>query len=113
MSQGAFYKELEDDLTLDNVNMRIYENIGKEIGKLVDEKNVAYGDAFNKSGDFLEILYPNGIQPHQYDDMLAIIRVFDKLMRISTQKEAFKENPWEDIAGYGILRSMSNGKKNR
>jgi len=82
-----------------------YEHIGTEIGRLVDEKNRSYGDAFNRVGDFLKILYPNGVKPEQYDDMLAIVRVFDKLMRIAHQKEAFGENPWRDIAGYGILKS--------
>jgi len=80
-----------------------YEHIGTEIGRLVDEKNRAYGDAFNKAGDFLKIIYPNGVKPEQYDDMLAIVRVFDKLMRIAHQKEAFGENPWRDICGYSLL----------
>lgn len=82
-----------------------YKLIGETIGKLVDEKNQAYGDSFNKAGDFLKILYPNGVQPYQYKDMLAIVRVFDKQMRIATNKDAFGENPWNDITGYGILMS--------
>jgi hypothetical protein len=82
-----------------------YEQIGKSIGMLVDEKNQAYGDSFNKSGEFLKILYPNGIKVEQYSDMLGIVRVFDKLMRIANKKEAFKENPWNDIGGYAILKS--------
>ncbi len=82
-----------------------YQHIGLAIGKLVDEKNKAYGDAFNKTSDFLKILYPNGVQPEQYGDMLAIVRIFDKLMRIATDKEALGENPFRDIAGYGILKA--------
>ena len=82
-----------------------YETIAIKIGQLVDEKNKAYGDAFNKSNEFLEILYPNGVQPEQYSDMLAIVRVFDKLMRIATDKEALGENPWSDVGEYGILKS--------
>lgn len=35
--------------------------------------------------------------------MLAIVRVFDKMMRIATDKDAFGEDPWRDIAGYAIL----------
>ena len=35
--------------------------------------------------------------------MLGITRVIDKLFRIANRKEAFGENPWEDIAGYGLL----------
>lgn len=82
-----------------------YEEIANKIGQLVDEKNQAYGDAFNKSDEFLKLLYPNGVNPEQYSDMLAIVRIFDKLMRIATNKGAFEENPWRDIAGYGVLKS--------
>lgn len=82
-----------------------YEKIGTVIGKLVDEKNKAYGDAFHKSGEFLKILYPDGVRPDQYTDMLAIVRVFDKIMRIANRKDAFGENPWNDLAGYGILKA--------
>jgi hypothetical protein len=82
-----------------------YKLIGEAIGQLVDEKNQAYGDSFNKAGDFLKILYPNGVSPEQYGDMLGIVRVFDKLMRIATNKDALGENPWKDIGGYAILKS--------
>lgn len=82
-----------------------YERIASAIGELVDEKNKAYGDAFNKSGEFLKLLYPNGVKPEQYSDMLVIVRIFDKLMRIATAKDALGENPFKDIAGYGILKS--------
>lgn len=81
-----------------------YQTIGESIGKLVDEKNQAYGDSFNKAGDFLKILYPNGVSPEQYSDMLAIVRIFDKLMRIATDKDALGENPFRDIGGYAILK---------
>lgn len=85
-----------------------FEKVAMGIGQLVDKKNKAYGDAFIKSGEFLKLMYPNGIEPEQYTDMLGLIRVFDKLMRIATDKDAFGENPWMDIAGYGILRSNSD-----
>lgn len=80
-----------------------YEKIGKEIGALVDEKNAAYGSSFDKAGGILAILYPDGIRPEQYTDVLATIRIIDKLFRIATDKSAFNEEPWKDIAGYGIL----------
>lgn len=81
----------------------IYEQLGTSIGKLVDEKNVAYGDAFGKSGEFLKLLYPNGINTEQYEDMLALVRIFDKQMRIATRKGAFGESPYSDLAGYSLL----------
>ena len=85
------------------VIMKDYEKIGQEIGKLVKEKNAAYGDSFGRAGKVLEILYPKGIGPSQYTDFLTIIRVIDKLFRIATRKGAFGESPWKDIVGYGIL----------
>tara|TARA_R110000851_G_C12885950_1_gene546585 strand:+ start:341 stop:634 length:294 start_codon:yes stop_codon:yes gene_type:complete len=80
-----------------------FEKIGTEIGKLVDLKNRAYGSSFEKSEQILKVLYPNGVEPSQYKDMLAITRIVDKLFRIASQKEAFDESPFKDIAGYGIL----------
>lgn len=82
---------------------RGFVKIGLEIGQLVKEKNAAYGDAFAQSGRVLHILYPNGIRPEQYEDMLGSLRVLDKLFRIAAHKGAFGESPWRDIAGYGIL----------
>lgn len=80
-----------------------YEEIGIGIGKLVQEKNVAYGDSFGQACKILEVLYPDGIKPNQYRDALAITRVIDKLFRLANKKEAFGESPWRDICGYAIL----------
>ena len=84
--------------------------IAKEIGKLVDQKNAAYGSSFAESHKILSVLYPNGIKPEQYTDALAIVRVIDKLFRIANKKDAFGESPWRDIAGYAIL-GVSNSEK--
>ena len=89
----------------------IYTNIGATIGHLVEEKNEAYGDSFEKSQEILKVLYPEGVQPSQYKDMLAITRVVDKLFRIANNKHAFEENPWQDIAGYGILGTVNDLEK--
>lgn len=80
-----------------------YEEIGSSIGKLVTEKQKAYGDSFGRAGKIIEILYPNGIPVEKLEDALTIIRVIDKLFRIATKRDAFGENPWRDIAGYAIL----------
>lgn len=80
-----------------------FNKIAKEIGELVTEKNICYGNSFAKCGEFLRLLYPAGIQPPQYDDALAMVRIFDKQMRIATRKDAFGESPYRDIVGYGIL----------
>lgn len=90
-----------------------YEKLGKRVGALVDAKNKAYGSSFDDTGAFLQLLYPNGIQPNQYGDALALVRIFDKMKRIATNKNAFSECPFEDIAGYGLLglRRVERGRE--
>ena len=87
-----------------------FKAIGAEIGALVQEKNAAYGDSFAKSGDFLRLLYPEGIRPEQYIDAMALIRVVDKLKRIATSKGAFGESAWGDVCGYAIL-GLANDRR--
>lgn len=85
------------------VTMPDYEVFGAEIGRMVDAKQLAYGDSFGKSGQMMRILYPKGISLEQMDDALAVVRVIDKLFRIATDRDALGESPWRDIAGYGLL----------
>jgi len=80
-----------------------YRETGQRIGELVDEKNAAYGDSFHKSAIVMLALFPNGIPPEKYTDALAIVRIVDKLFRLANKKDAFGENPMEDIAGYAIV----------
>jgi dihydrofolate reductase len=80
-----------------------YEELGRSVGALVDVKNRAYGSAFDDAGEFLKLLYPDGIQPGQYTDALALVRIFDKMKRIATDRDALGESPYRDIAGYGLL----------
>ena len=90
-----------------------FEQIGTDIGKLVAKKNAAYGDSFNKCAEFLKLLYPSGVKPAQYGDLLALVRIFDKQMRIATDKDALGENPFSDIVGYGILAVARDRKEKR
>jgi len=80
-----------------------FAKLGYDVGKLVDEKQLAYGDSFGRSGECLRQMYPNGIEPKQYDDLLTIARILDKLFRIANDPDAFEENPYQDIVGYGLL----------
>jgi hypothetical protein len=86
--------------------MKTFTELATDIGTLVEEKNKAYGSAFDKAGDFMRLLYPEGIKPDQYKDMLCIVRIFDKLMRIATSYEGTEEKKVEaysDINGYSLL----------
>lgn len=80
-----------------------YKELAEQIGNIVEEKNAAYGNSFDQAGEFLRLLYPNGIPPEAYGDMLCVVRIFDKLKRIATNKDAFGESPYADIIGYGLL----------
>ena len=82
---------------------KTFLSIAHQIGELVEEKNAAYGSSFAKAGDALRLLYPDGIKPSQLDDALLIARIWDKLQRIATDRDALGESPYRDIAGYGIL----------
>ena len=88
-----------------------YEELGLEVGQLVDEKQAAYGNSFGKAGDFLKLCYPVQILPEQYNDALALVRIFDKQMRIAHKKDALGESPFKDIAGYGLLGEMEHRRE--
>lgn len=86
-----------------------FVGVGRQVGELVEQKNRAYGNSFGKSGAVLRELYPCGIALDQYDDMLCVVRIVDKLFRIATDKAALGESPYRDIAGYGILGAVMFG----
>jgi hypothetical protein len=89
--------------------MKDFNTAAAEIGDLVTAKNAAYGDSFAKCGEFLRLLWPEGIPVSQYGDALCMCRIFDKQMRVATRKDAFGESPYRDIAGYGILGMVKDG----
>ena len=89
-----------------------YESLAAEIGKLVSEKNEAYGDSFGEASKILEVLYPEGIPVSGYRDALALIRVIDKLFRLTNRKDAFGESPWRDICGYALLGVANDESQN-
>ena len=92
--------------------MKDFEKIGEKVGKLVQEKQEAYGDSFGRSGECLRQMFPYGIKVDQYDDVLTIVRILDKLFRLANNPHAFDENPYQDIVGYGML-GMNRYDKNK
>lgn len=88
--------------------MKNYIQIATELGTLVSEKQEAYGDSFSKSEEIIKILFPQGVKPENYRDLLTITRIIDKLFRIATRKNAFGESPYRDIAGYALLGLASD-----
>jgi hypothetical protein len=93
--------------------MSDYVKTAIEIGSLVQEKQEAYGDSFSKSEEIIKILFPQGVKPQNYRDLLTITRIIDKLFRIATRKNAFGESPYRDIAGYALLGLVSDLEKEK
>ena len=92
------------------VEQNNYKQIATQVAQLVTAKQKAYGNSWGRSKEFLEILYPDGVPVEKYQDMLTIVRIFDKLMRIATDKDALGESPYQDILGYCLL--ALNNKEN-
>lgn len=90
--------------------MTDYEKLAAELGRLVQQKQEAYGDSFGKSEQIFKVLYPNGVKPEQYSDFLTLVRIVDKMFRIATKKNAFGENPFMDIEGYALLARSRDSK---
>ena len=96
---------MEDEADLDLLEPSL------AIAKLATEKRRAYGNSFDKVGQIMTILYPDGIPPAAYTDALATVRVLDKVVRIATSlgnPDLMNEDPWRDILGYALLSVASN-----
>lgn len=90
-----------------------YIDSADRIAKLVIEKQEAYGDSFGKSGQIVNILYPDGIPVEKLDDALTLIRILDKMFRIATDKDALGESPFRDIMGYALLAVVRDERKSK
>ena len=88
-----------------------FEEIARQVAEIVFTKNKVYGNSFEESGKIMNTLYPLGVKSGEMVDMLAIVRIIDKLFRIATDKHALGENPWQDIAGYATLMTELDGRK--
>ncbi len=84
-----------------------YKELGAEVGALVDEKAKAYGRSVATAANFLELLYPDGIDPWQYEDALVLARIFEKCARRVNNPNA-GESDFLDIAGHALLGLMND-----
>lgn len=87
-----------------------YESVGAAVGRLLDEKQKNYGDSFHRCHRVLEVLYPDGIPVTQYVNVLWFARVLDKMFRLA-KGAPDAEDPIRDIAGYALLRCVSQEKR--
>lgn len=76
-----------------------FEAIALEIGRVVAEKNISYGDSARTVALAMRAFYPNGVPSEGYEYSLLVVRILDKIGRIS---QGFVKESFIDIAGYGI-----------
>lgn len=96
-----------------------FEEKGHKLGKLVDEKQAAYGDSISKASKLMKV-YLEDYKTHEgylipeelLDHILLQVRIIDKQNRIFSNPKADKmdESPYSDLAGYGLLgEKVQNG----
>ena len=88
----------------------IFQEVTNNLAKLLVIKEKNYGQSFNRAGDILRIMAPDGIKPDQYDDVLTVVRIIDKLFRVM-KGAPDEESPYHDIAGYSILKLVKDYKQ--
>jgi hypothetical protein len=84
---------------------------GLQIGLLVANKQGQYGDTISSMGPLLKVLYPDGIGHDQYDDLALIVRIMDKIGRITKGNGQGAEDAWGDLAGYALLGQAGRQRK--
>jgi len=75
------------------------------LSEMIIEKNKQYGGSYQKSAEILKVLYPDGIFAQDYKNLLAVVRIIDKLFRIANRGN---DNEWDDIAGYSLLMAVGH-----
>lgn len=106
-------EEIKGEGTCQVINK--YEEIGKNLGNLVDKKQAAYGDSITKADQLLRIFlqeYKNEDGTYTIPDSLLthiglMVRMIDKQNRIFSNPDGdlMSESPYLDISGYGMLGS--------
>jgi hypothetical protein len=81
--------------------VKTLEDITTELNALLKTKEQAYGQAFAIAPKILTLLYPEGVLPEDYENLLTITRILDKINRIANNDKS--EDAWQDIAGYCLL----------
>ena len=82
-----------------------YEQVGAFIGALVDKGIPVSNGNPHEAVAVVRALFPHGIKPEQYDDLLAMIRMIDSMFLISREKKsAGKTSHYMDIVCWGIRK---------
>jgi hypothetical protein len=99
--------------SLENNKLGYFEELGLSIGKLVDQKQRAYGDSVTKCYEIMKVLlqdYKNEDNTYTIPEsllpqMLLEVRKIDKMNRRFSNPDGdlMGENPFQDDVGYSML----------
>ena len=81
----------------------LFQQVGGSVADLLTQKRISYGDSYSLSTHILALLYPHGITTLDYGNLLAILRIVEKLFRAAKSSDPDGESPFFDIAGYAML----------
>ncbi len=70
--------------------MQTATDLVKKFGDVIDGKDRSNGDNSARVANMMRELYPDGIQPDQYDEVLGMARILDKLSSVTSQEGAVK-----------------------
>lgn len=99
-----------------------YEAKARELGKMVDDKQKAYGNSMKTSVVVMQAFMEKYRQGDNYvfpmellEHMLIQVRIIDKQCRIfsNPQGDLMGESPYKDIMGYGLLASSRFSKEGK
>jgi hypothetical protein len=86
---------------------KTFQDIALETADTLVLKDKAYGSSFNKTAEFLKLLFPDGVVDDQYSHLMYIVRVLDKIGRIANcsllPPEEGVLDAYKDINGYTTL----------
>lgn len=98
-----------------------FQELGHQVGQLVDKKQLAYGDSVSKTYKLMQIFleqYDNGdntytIPKSLLKHILLQVRMIDKQNRIFSNPDGdlMSENPYGDTVGYGLLGMRMSEEK--
>ena len=86
----------------------------KKAIELVEKKKKTYGKSVDTTvTNVLTTLYPSGISTEEFDDAIFIIRICEKLGRITSKNidSKAKADAYGDIVGYGLLGLSRDQRK--
>lgn len=86
-----------------------FEKVLADFGKDIDRKNASYGNSFSKSIDFLKLFWPDEIKKENYEMAFLLVRLFDKIGKITVDKDSFGDDSYSDLIGLSY-RICNEGK---